>query len=222
MSIITLVRHGQASAGTDNYDRLSSLGQKQSQLLGDWWKTVGTAPEAVFAGTLERQQHTASLTLEHADLTHLTVNTVPELNEYNHNDIDKLFGEGFSSDSGLDLTLKDYHDIMDRWRKAPAEKLNEVESWDDFMSRGMSALQQAHDAINGEGHAVMFTSGGIIATLLANVQEHPFHVTIDNIWYIRNSSISTVQFDGKKAQLLDFNQVPHLESHSDDKLITQI
>ncbi len=222
MSIITLVRHGQASAGTDNYDRLSTLGQQQSKLLGDWWKKLGTQPDAAFAGTLERQQHTASLALEHANLKQLRVDTLPDLNEYNHNDIDAAFGEGFSSDSGMDLTLEDYHDIMDRWRKAPASKLENVESWDQFMSRGMNALQHAHDALNGDGHALMFTSGGIVATLLGNVQDHPFHVIIDNIWYIRNSSVSTVQFDGKKAHLLDFNCVPHLDCQADKKLITQI
>ena len=83
-------------------------------------------------------------------------------------------------------------------------------------------MQHAHEAVNGNGHAVMFTSGGIIATLLGNVQSHPFNVIIDNIWHIRNASISTLQFDGKSAQLLDFNGVPHLDSLADKTLITQI
>lgn len=223
MSIITLVRHGQASAGTDNYDRLSDLGQQQSQLLGDWWVKTGMSPDAVFAGTLERQQHTASLTLERAGLNRLSVGTLPDLNEYAHNDIDREFGGGFSSDSGLDLTIKDYYGIMDRWRNAEDSELNGAESWQHFMSRGMAAMRQAHDAVGGTGHAVLFTSGGIIATLAANVQIHPFQVIIDNIWHIRNSSMTTVHFDGDSTQLLDFNGVPHLDCQANNtQLITQI
>lgn len=222
MSIITLVRHGQASAGTDNYDRLSPLGQKQAQLLGDWWVTTKFKPDTVFAGTLERQQHTASLTLERAGLDNVTVGTLPDLNEYTHNDVDREFGGGFSSDSGVNLTLKDYYGIMNRWRNAEESSLNDVESWQSFMSRGLQAMQYAHEAVNGHGHAVLFTSGGIIATLLGTVQSHPFNVIIDNIWHIRNASISTLQFDGKSAQLLDFNGVPHLHIYADEQLITQI
>ncbi len=34
MGTLYLVRHGQASFGSDDYDRLSPLGQRQSQRLG--------------------------------------------------------------------------------------------------------------------------------------------------------------------------------------------
>jgi len=222
MSIITLVRHGQASAGTDNYDKLSTLGQQQARLLGDWWAKTKVTPDAVFAGTLERQQHTASLTLESAGIQNLTVGTLAELNEYAHTDVDREFGQGFSSDSGVNLTIKDYYGIMDRWRSADESSLNAVESFQHFMSRGMQAMHQAHEAVGDTGHAVLFTSGGVIATLLANVQSHPFSVIIDNIWYVRNASVSTLQFDGSSAQLLDFNGVPHLDCQADKTLITQI
>jgi broad specificity phosphatase PhoE len=38
MSTLILVRHGQASAFEDNYDRLSSLGERQARLLGESWR----------------------------------------------------------------------------------------------------------------------------------------------------------------------------------------
>ena len=37
MSMLTLVRHGQASLFADNYDELSLLGQTQARLLGEFW-----------------------------------------------------------------------------------------------------------------------------------------------------------------------------------------
>lgn len=222
MSIITLVRHGQASAGTDNYDRLSTLGIQQARHLGDWWAKTGFTPTAAFAGTLERQQHTASLALEHANLTSVSVTTLPNLDEYAHTDIDREFGGGFSSDSGINLTLPDYQGIINRWRTAPNAELNGVESWTHFMSRGLSAVEDAVEAVGPDGQAVLFTSGGVIATLLAAIQNHPFPLITENIWYIRNSSITTFQCDGDLKPLINYNCVPHLEVHNDDQLITQI
>jgi len=222
MSIITLVRHGQASAGTDNYDRLSERGIVQARFLGDWWKKIGVTPDAAFAGTLERQQHTAQLTLEHAELSTLSVSTLPDLNEYAHTDVDREFGEGASSDSADALTLTDYHGILERWRDAPHGKLNGVESWAQFSSRGMNAIAAAHQAVGHGGHAVLFTSGGIVATVLGSVQSHPFSVVVDNIWYIQNASVTTLHYDGDKARVIDFNRVSHLDIHNDADLITQI
>jgi len=37
MGQLFLVRHGQASAFEENYDRLSSLGERQALLLGQLW-----------------------------------------------------------------------------------------------------------------------------------------------------------------------------------------
>lgn len=221
MSIITLVRHGQASAGTDNYDRLSTLGVQQARHLGDWWAKTGLTPTAAFAGTLERQQHTAQIALEHANATS-SIGTLANLNEYSHTEVDREFGGGFSSDSGVDLTLDDYHGIIDRWRTAPDSALNGVESWEHFMSRGLSAIQDACEAVGPDGHAMLFTSGGVIATLLGSLQQHPFALIIENIWHIRNSSITTLQCHGDSRYLINFNGVPHLEVHNDDQLITQI
>lgn len=36
MSVIYLVRHGQASFGSDDYDRLSTIGREQAQALGEY------------------------------------------------------------------------------------------------------------------------------------------------------------------------------------------
>jgi len=222
MSFITLVRHGQASAGTDNYDRLSELGQQQARYLGDWWSKTDLAPTAAFAGTLERQQHTASLALDHAKLSSIDVRTLPELNEYAHNDVDREFGQGFSSDSGVALSFEDYLGILERWRDAPDHALNGVESWNAFMARGVQAMHQAHEAVGEDGHALLFTSGGIVSTLIAAVQSHPFEVIVENIWNVRNSSLTTLHFDGKRARLLDFNRVSHLDVHRDPELVTLI
>lgn len=59
LPVIYLVRHGQASCGADDNDRLSMLGEQQAGHLGDVFYRMGLAADAVVSGSLERQQSTA-------------------------------------------------------------------------------------------------------------------------------------------------------------------
>ena len=59
MSLLLLVRHGQASWGSDDYDRLSPLGEEQSRLLGAALAARGVRPDVVLRGSLLRHRQTA-------------------------------------------------------------------------------------------------------------------------------------------------------------------
>ncbi|MGK0529545.1 MAG: broad specificity phosphatase PhoE, partial [Alteromonadales bacterium] len=50
MTDIYLVRHGQASFGKANYDKLSELGGQQAIWLGDYFKHRNVEFDAVFSG----------------------------------------------------------------------------------------------------------------------------------------------------------------------------
>ena len=58
MAEIYLVRHGQASFGTDNYDQLSPRGEYQAQCLGNYFKEREISFDYVTAGTMQRRQQT--------------------------------------------------------------------------------------------------------------------------------------------------------------------
>ena len=47
MSVLYLVRHGQASFGTDDYDRLSDLGKAQSRTTGRFLASQGDRKSVV-------------------------------------------------------------------------------------------------------------------------------------------------------------------------------
>ena len=84
MSSVHLVRHGQASFGADDYDRLSELGWKQSRRLGEYWQERGQVFDRVIMGTLRRHDETwqgiaQGLGLKEADWP---VQRTPSLNEY--------------------------------------------------------------------------------------------------------------------------------------------
>ena len=60
MASIYLIRHGQASFGAANYDQLSTLGQRQADVTGQFLSTIGLKIDAAVAGTLSRQQETGA------------------------------------------------------------------------------------------------------------------------------------------------------------------
>jgi broad specificity phosphatase PhoE len=58
MGTLYLVRHGQASFGAADYDKLSELGHRQSVRLGEHFAQKGLRFDAVMAGTLRRHLET--------------------------------------------------------------------------------------------------------------------------------------------------------------------
>ena len=59
MSTLYLIRHGQASFGQADYDRLSGLGEQQMRRLGEYWLQWGVKIDAVYSGSLLRQTASA-------------------------------------------------------------------------------------------------------------------------------------------------------------------
>ena len=65
MSEIYFFRHGQASFGEENYDRLSPIGVRQAQVLARYLAKAGKVFDAVYYGEMERQQKTAREIVNH-------------------------------------------------------------------------------------------------------------------------------------------------------------
>lgn len=59
MSVLLLVRHGQASFGKRDYDALSERGHEQSRILGRALADQGTRPALIVRGALKRHRETA-------------------------------------------------------------------------------------------------------------------------------------------------------------------
>lgn len=56
MTVVDLVRPGQASFGTADYARLSDLGKKQSQIAGKHFASQGVTPIRIVHGEMLRQR----------------------------------------------------------------------------------------------------------------------------------------------------------------------
>ncbi|MFN9904827.1 MAG: histidine phosphatase family protein, partial [bacterium] len=81
MGTLYLVRHGQASFGSEDYDRLSELGRRQCAALGEWMRERGITFEGTLRGTHRR--HRESLEAIASTLPAVPSATEwPGLNEY--------------------------------------------------------------------------------------------------------------------------------------------
>ncbi len=93
VSVLYLVRHGQASFGTEDYDRLSPRGKDQSQSLGTFLMRAGTTPTSITSGDMKRQRQTAQGLIEAADWdTKLDID--PGWDEFNASDRDQRLSHG--------------------------------------------------------------------------------------------------------------------------------
>ena len=224
---LLLIRHGQASAGSDNYDRLSERGRLQSRYLGEWWRAASPEPQACFHGTLERQRDTATIVLDEAGMPP-DCEVLAALDEYDHRAIDAHLGAHPESPSDNaapvnpeSMTYADYATIMRRWRDSQALPTS-LEPWEHFATRGWNAIRDAAAQQPANATLAFFTSGGIISTVLAAALDLDFEHCIDAIWRIRNTSVTTLAYNGRHPRLVEFNNVTHLELCQDPTLITLI
>ncbi len=226
MGTLYLVRHGQASAFEENYDRLSPLGERQSRLLGEWWARRGPRLDRVFAGPRLRQQRTAELAAEASGLPRPV--TLPELDEMG---IEPLFKEQLPELFTRHAHLQSLGDALlmadgDEGRAQSLARLFEavlmlwvrgevtgdgVESWLDFQRRIRKTLSAVRDGARGQRIA-LFTSAGPVAAAMQLALGTDDPAALSLAFRVRNSSVSEFLFSGaERFSVVSFNETPHLD-----------
>ena len=84
MGVLLLVRHGQASLGTADYDQLSDLGRRQAQVTGARLAAADLAVDRVVSGALTRQRDTAQAVLAALGRPGSELQIDERLDEYDH------------------------------------------------------------------------------------------------------------------------------------------
>jgi broad specificity phosphatase PhoE len=233
MSTLYLVRHGQASFGQTNYDRLSELGERQSRLLGEHWLKWNVSLDAVYVGTLVRQRRSAEAVAEayRADGRQFPeLATLSGFNEYDssailtgsvpqvlaqHPEIAALIKE-ISPAGKPDLvgSKKNFQRVFSRVMNLWVEgkiKVAGMESWQDFTGRVNRGLDQVMAEQGASKTVAVFTSGGPISAAVQRALGSSDQVALELGWVIANSSISEFRWSGDKFSLVSFNVTPHLE-----------
>ena len=218
MSELYLVRHGQASFASDDYDKLSPIGHEQAALLAAYWCELGLRFDAVYAGSLRRQQETA------AALCALSDDPVPRVdagfNEYDSHAILHCYHQQFaaSGDAGDMKDLKVFQRTLEqactRWldnELKGGDSGEEIESFAAFKARVHGSLETVMQENPDGRRIVIATSGGVIAAAVQSVLRMPDTETINLHWLLNNASVTRIRYSGKRRSLEAFNTIGHLE-----------
>lgn len=232
MSVLYLVRHGQASFLTENYDRLSDKGVEQSRLLGEFWAGAGVNVTHAYSGSLQRQRHTADAVRTHIldQGTHFPDTEIIEgLNEYPADKMIELLvpalrhdnadiatnASAFEAAQTEQLRYRYIHRLLEAvmraWVGGHYDVANtDLPSWPTFSGGVRSALTKVmRDAPSGS-HVAVFTSGGPIGIAVQTVLEAPQHKAAELNWRVHNASVTRMTFSGSRISLDGFNHVEHL------------
>ena len=221
MATIYLIRHGQASFGADDYDKLSELGCRQASVAGEYFRDSGIHFDAVYSGDLSRQRETARLAIasQPEDISHYID---PRFNEIQNDEqlkclmpevikhnptVQALVEKGLSSS-------KDYQKVIDavfNYWVSPACDEPRIQSWADFSSAARQALT---DVMQGQGAGKtvgIFTSGGTLATIVAQVLGLGGEQTYQFYEPIFNCSVTQLFYSHSKVSLSYFNDCSFLQ-----------
>ena len=224
MGTLLLVRHGQASAFEENYDRLSTLGERQARLLGQSWRRRALKLDRVFAGPRVRQQRTAEIAAEAGGLPAPVV-----LQDLDEMGVEPLFREHMPDLFARHAHLATLGDAMlaadgDEARARGFARLFEavlqlwvrgevnaggVESWLEFRARVRRALAVVRAEARGQRIAA-FTSAGPVASAIQLALGADDDTTLSLAFRVRNSSVSEFLFASERFSLSSFNETPHL------------
>ena len=225
MALLFHARHGQASFGTADYDRLSDLGRQQSRWLGEYFAERDLKFTRVVAGTLRRQRETAR------ELLSAMASTVPidvhaGLDEYHG---EALYAAYTNGRNPLDHQRSDYRDYWRTMKAAmhawAAGRLSGVpETWAQFGERARAALSMAAGGLRREDCALIVSSGGAISRTMVDILGAPGAVGVEFNLQFRNAGFCELIVAGEGAQqeyrLIAFNAIPHLDTPARRQAIT--
>ena len=222
MTIIHLVRHGQASFGKEDYDNLSEIGLKQAFLLGQYFKTINLKFDKIFVGSLKRQIQTYKQIIKSYDKS-IDHESTPLLNEYDVKSVLMGFVNGRS------LTKDELHDkkihfnllrsAVTAWSENKISH-NVNETWSEFDERAKKFLKTT---IERKSESILVvSSGGTISMILKQILSLPSSQFVNFHFQIFNSSYSKIIISEFGMSLSLFNSISHLDHQKNSDLITYV
>jgi len=234
MSMIYLIRHGQASFGHDNYDKLSPTGIRQAKILAGHLFQTNFRPDAAYSGDMARQTATAEEVISRYRLNGQDFPVLEIMKEFNEYDTTSIVTAmfpamametpGLNDDLSRMYTSKEsfkrvFEGAMLRWVTGKFET-RDFETWEGLKARVAGALL-AIIKKHGKGKTIaVFTSGGAIAASLSHVLGIPGDFAMRLNWQIVNTSITRYMYNEERITLAGFNSISHLELERDPSLIT--
>ncbi|MCK5924246.1 MAG: histidine phosphatase family protein [Methylococcales bacterium] len=225
MSKLYLIRHGQASFMSDDYDRLSPLGKQQSVLLGDYWGRRGIPVDTVFIGPLRRHKQTFTAFAEgyaRHGLQLPEARVSAEFSEHQGFQLSQavtpsLVGKDpyitqHYKPEGMDRRtyLAFFRHVMMRW--AAGELTHpDFETWQAFRATVARGMQFVRDQTERGQTTVVFTSGGTVAAAVGYALELSDTKAIALNWVVQNSAFTSFFIHEQEIALAQFNTLSHIK-----------
>lgn len=204
MPAIYLVRHGQASFGTDDYDVLSEVGRRQAGLAGAELARRGLRSPVVVSGSLVRQRDTAALVA--ATLAVPVGPADARFDEFGaHAAVDAHLGRvGASRALSSQEFQRHLDEVMSVWITTGDQ------GWVRFADGAWAALMELAAGLAPGTDAVVATSAGVTAALAGRV----LGCGVDGVVAMNrvsvNASITTIVAGARGLSLVSFNEHAHL------------
>jgi broad specificity phosphatase PhoE len=231
MGIVALIRHAQASFLEPDYDRLSSLGEAQSRLLGEYWARHRIVFDRACTGPRVRQRETVAFIVGAHRKAGIKFPEPLVLQEFDEYQGEAALERSLPGLLETDQTIRDLHAAFQSSstsaeRRPTFQKLFEavigkwvrgeicppgVETWSEFCSRVNSGLTK-YLSVGSHGERVaIFTSGGPIAVAMQRALQLSDERTLNVSWMSRNSSWSEFIYSGERFTLSGFNCHAHID-----------
>jgi broad specificity phosphatase PhoE len=226
MATLFLIRHAQASFGTDDYDRLSVAGHRQALLAGEYLRAAATTIDTIYCGSARRHLETAvgiAKTVRTADGRSPTIEIDPRLNEV---DAEGQFKHLVPILSERDAELaqlaieaqhssRSYQKVLRRvfmhWQELPVDAAP-LESWSIFSARVQAAVGNIAVTASPGANTVAVSSGGAIATIAQHVLGVPKSGTYPLFEALVNCSITRLLHTRERISLASFNDYSYLHA----------
>lgn len=230
---VYLVRHAQAGT-RESYDSLSELGKQQSQLLGEHLLSQKIRFQAVYAGTLARQQETLEevrQAYDHAGVFLPAGCADPGWNEF---DLGRVYREITPQLSAQDPQFhREYAEMLEqirishgahraaihrKWQPCDTKIVNawicgryrySGETWDQFQQR-VAACRLKMRAGERDENILVVTSAMPIAIWTGLSLEISDERLMRLAGVLYNASYTIVRLRETRQRLFTFNAAPHL------------
>ena len=215
MAQFYLVRHGQASFGSDNYDQLSPLGHQQARWLGEYFAERDMQFDGLITGDLVRHQETGAGICDglgvqlpgeiHTGLNEFDFHSLVHAWQAQHPE-DKA-KEDSAHASAFYRALKS---AMKAWRHGELE--GELpETWENFSDRVAAARDHIQQTYSDKEKVVIVSSGGAMGMFMKHALNTADDTVVELNLQIRNTSVIHGFFNNKVVRVASFNNVPHLD-----------
>jgi broad specificity phosphatase PhoE len=234
MSIIYMVRHGQASFGKPEYDVLSETGFRQAKVLGDYLMKIGMTFDAVYSGELARQRDTALTVLAAYRERGIVLPEPRILSEFNEYDAGSVFSTYVSEIAQEDPVMREdlkkiytdrrafervFEKVIRRWVSGNHLRPG-MPVWEDFKAKVAGGIRHVMAENGRKKKIIIFSSGGTISAVANMALGIPNEQTMRLAAMVANTAVTTFLYNDDRFSMSSFNSIAHLALENGGGLVT--